>query len=172
MAKNQIDDVDSETEISISEDTSSKESKKEFEKLIQDIETKKMYVRSNGVIRIPRKEDWLRLRNAKTYRTTCSEDWTIFFDFDADDARPFFKDLLNRQWQFLEVKLLWFILFCLFVWFFLFWLQFFTTPSQTYFEKKFSEIKINTEAPKPTMWTAPTLIPWNSQNVRDILNVQ
>jgi len=111
------------------------ESKKRDKEIEEEIQTNKVYIRDNGNLRKAKIEDKKRLKDIRTFRFKCLEDWAFLYDFDVTDARPFLKDLLNRQWQFLEVKLLYWLL-AVWVWSLLaiFWI-FTIVPSTSDFTK-------------------------------------
>lgn len=143
--------------------------KEEKEKL----DLSNIYIRQAWTIRKAKKEDEKFLESNKTYRTECIEDGILFFDFDATDARPFFKDLLNRQGQFLEVKLLYGLLIFCMVFFLLFGIIFFRIPSQAYFDGKFANNNQSSNLANAIIpiWkdTTKEEAPVVHKNIRDVL---
>ena len=132
------------------------------------IEWKEIFIRKNWNLVKAKKEDAEFLANNKIYRVACVEDWTVLYDFDAYDARPQFKDLLARSWQFLEVKLLYILL----IFWFLQWIVnaviFFSIPTIVDISKIVEKIQITKST--TSTWVIDTTE--KPKNISDILSNQ
>lgn len=129
-------------------------------------EIENIYIIEGWKLRKAIEEDTKKIEDSRYYKIECED--LIVYDYDKHNARPYIKDLLNRSWVFLEIKLLKVIIWICLVFVVFFVLLFVRLPSKAYLTESLTNQtpKTTTSTDTQNQMNVPT--GW-AMNIQDVL---
>lgn len=129
-----------------------------------DIEN--IYIIEGWKLRKANDDDTNRIEDSRYYKVECDD--LVVYDYDKHNARPYIKDLLNRSWVFIEIKLLKILIWICLVFVLFFVLLFVRLPSKAYLTDAIanSTPKTTTSTTQESQMNVPT---GGAMNIQDVL---